>query len=129
MQDRTVYTTWDGGMRAVTRAGGFQIVVDEPESAGGTNTGPQPTDVLLASISSCFVLAMAFVAKKRGVELAGLGAEAVGVYDGPKFVRISVRVTSDSPQEVLEQLMPDAERLCYVTNTFRHPPDITIGLG
>lgn len=129
MEDRTVHTRWEGGMRAVTEAGGFDIVVDEPKSSGGTNSGPQPTDLLLASITSCFTLAMAYAANKRGVELAGLSVEAVGTYDGPKFIRIAVTVTSNSPREVLEQLMPYAERLCYVTNTLRHQPEITIALA
>ncbi len=116
-------------MRAITRVGGFDIVVDEPEASGGTNTGPQPTDLLLASITSCFALAMAYVAGKRGIELLGLDVSAVGTYDGPSFTRISLSATSDSPREVLEGLMPEAERLCYVSNTLRNQPELTIDLG
>lgn len=129
MAERTVRTRWDGGMRAVTQADSFEIVVDEPESAGGTNTGPQPTDLLLASVSSCFALAMAYAAKKAGIELVGLSVEAVGVYDGPRFSRISVTITSDSPREALEELLPHAQRVCYVTNTLRREPELVIGLG
>lgn len=127
--ERTVHTRWTGGMRAITRAGGFDIVVDEPERSGGTNTGPQPTDLLLASITSCFALAMAYVAGKRGIELLGLDVSAVGTYDGPRFTRILLSATSDSPREVLEGLMPEAERLCYVSNTLRNQPELTIDLG
>jgi hypothetical protein len=62
-------------MRAVTEAGGFDIVVvDEPQSSGGTNTGPQPTDLQLASITSCFTLAMAYTALhavRDGYEVCG----------------------------------------------------------
>ena len=72
MADRIVTTRWTGGMRAVSDVNGFEIVVDEPETHGGTNTGPQPTDLLLASIASCIVLSMAFVARKRGIELLDL---------------------------------------------------------
>jgi putative redox protein len=129
MGERTVRTRWDGGMRAITQAGGFEIVVDEPEVSGGTNTGPQPTDLLLASVSSCFALAMAFAAKKSGIELVGLSVEAVGSYQGPRFARIVVSITSDNPRETLEELLPDAQRVCYVTNTLRHQPELIIGLG
>jgi len=48
MTDRTVRTRWSGGMRAVTDAGGFELVVDEPVTQGGGGSGPQPTDLLLA---------------------------------------------------------------------------------
>jgi putative redox protein len=116
-------------MRAVVQAGEFEIVVDEPEGSGGTNTGPQPTDLLLASIASCMTLAFAFVANKRGIELASLDVTAVGAYRGPGFERIALSVTSAAPREVLEELLPEAVRLCYVSNTLRQQPDLTVTIG
>ena len=126
---RTVSTRWAGGMRAVSDAGGFEIVVDEPADSGGTDTGPQPTDLFLASLSSCFTLSLVWVAKRRGIELSGLRVSAVGEYQGMKFTRISITVTADNPREDLEQLIPDAQRVCYVTNTLREQPDLTFTLG
>jgi putative redox protein len=126
MADRTVRTRWDAGMRAVTQVGDFEVVVDEPETSGGTDTGPQPTDLLLVSISSCFALALAFVARKRGVELLGLDVTAVGRYEGPKFVEISLSVSSASPRSVVVDLVEEAERVCYVSNTLRHHPELTV---
>ena len=82
MAERTVRTRWNGGMRAVTQAGNFEVVVDEPATSGGTDTGPQPTDLLLVSVSSCLALALAWVARKRGVDLLGLDVIAVGRYAG-----------------------------------------------
>jgi putative redox protein len=129
VEDRTVVARWEGGMRAVVEAGEFAIVVDEPEAAGGTNTGPQPTDLLLASVASCLTLALAHVARRRGVELVGLRVRAVGTYDGPKFVRISVTITSTTAAEVVEALIPQAERICYVSNTLRLGPELRVSLG
>jgi putative redox protein len=126
MGDRTVHTEWTGGMRAVTQVGKFKVVVDEPEKAGGTDTGPQPTDLLLASISSCMALAIAFVARKRGIELDGLEVTGVGVYEGLRFDRVSLSVASETPPDVLDELIPEAERLCYVSNTLRHQPELTV---
>ena len=54
---RSVTARWTGGMRAEVDAGGFALVADEPETFGGTGSGPQPTELLLASIASCFVAA------------------------------------------------------------------------
>jgi uncharacterized OsmC-like protein len=113
-------------MRAVTQVGRFDLVVDEPEKAGGTDTGPQPTDLLLASISSCLALAIAFVAKKRGIDLDGLEVTGVGVYKGLRFERVSLSVSSGTPQDVLTDLIPEAERLCYVSNTLRRQPELTV---
>jgi putative redox protein len=126
MADRTVRTRWDGGMRAVTQVGEFEVVVDEPVSSGGTDTGPQPTDLLLVSVSSCFALALAFVARKRDVELLGLEVTAVGRYEGPRFQTISLSVSSASPRSVVVDLVPEAQRVCYVSNTLRHRPHLTV---
>jgi putative redox protein len=127
MGDRTVHTTWDSGMRAVTDVGGrFSVVVDEPERAGGSDTGPQPTDLLLASITSCMVLSIAWVAKKRGIELSGLEVTGVGTYKGLRFDRVAMSVKSETPRDVMQELIPEAERLCYVSNTLRHQPELTV---
>ena len=126
MAERTVRTRWDGGMRTVTQAGNFEVVVDEPETSGGTDTGPQPTDLLLVSVSSCLALALAFVARKRGVDLLGLDVTAVGRYAGLKFDKISVTISSVSPRSVVEDLLPEAQRVCYVSNTLRHQPELAV---
>jgi putative redox protein len=126
MAERTVRTRWDRGMRAVTQAGNFEVIVDEPETSGGTDTGPQPTDLLLVSVSSCIALALAWVARKRGVELLDLDVTAVGRYAGLKFDKISVSISSASPRSVVEDLLPEAERVCYVSNTLRHQPELAV---
>ena len=128
MTDRTVHTRWTGGMRAVSDADGFEIVVDEPETHGGTDTGPQPTDLLLASIASCIALSVAFVARKRGIELLGLDVTVVGTYNGLKFERIAASISSGTARDVLEGLLPEAERLCYVSNTLRHGPELAVSI-
>jgi organic hydroperoxide reductase OsmC/OhrA len=71
-------------------------------------------------------LALAHVAGKRGLELPGLRVRVVGTYDKLKFSRLEVLVGSDAPPDVLEALIADAERVCYVTNTLRQLPKISI---
>jgi putative redox protein len=116
-------------MRAVSDVGGFEIVVDEPATYGGTDTGPQPTDLLLVSIASRIALSMAFVARKRGIELLGLDVSVVGSYAGLRFERISVSIGSETSCEVLRGLISEAERVCYVSNTLRRQPELTIGVA
>lgn len=126
--ERTVQAQWDGGLRAVVQAGGFELIVDEPESVpGGTGKGPQPTELLLASVASCFTIAVAFSAAKRNVELAGLRVDATGTYDGPRFSAIRIAVRADAPPgEELARLIKAAERVCYVTRTLASSPELEI---
>jgi putative redox protein len=124
---RTVGAVWDGGMRCTVDAGGFPLVVDEPPEAGGTGQGPQPTELLLGAIASCFTLAVAHSAAKRDVELRGLRVEASGTYDGPRFSSLRIDVRADAPVGAeLERLTAAATRVCYVTNTLRGSPPIEI---
>ena len=85
-----------------------------------------PTDLLLASVSSCFALALAWAARKRGVELPDLEVSATGTYQGLKFAAIELAVQSSLAQDQLVALFEPARRACYVSNTFAHVPDITV---
>lgn len=104
-------------------------MVDEPTAAGGTGTGPMPTDLLLASVSSCFALALAWAARRSGVELPDLEVSATGTYQGLKFATIDIAVRSSLPAEQLTPLLAPAKRACYVSNTFAHRPDLTVTLA
>jgi putative redox protein len=110
----------------VVKARDHVIVVDEPTHAGGGNTGPQPTEVYLASVASCFALAVYHVARKRSVELTDLRVRAVGEYDGPKFATVRVEVTSSHPREELDALLKRASAVCYVSNTMRAVDDVEV---
>jgi uncharacterized OsmC-like protein len=129
MTSRTVDATWEGGLRCTVQAGKFRFVIDEPESAGGTDAGPQPTDMLLASLGSCVALALAWVAKKRGIGLGDLRVSTTGVYDGPRFSEILVRVRCDPEPPEFGKLLAAAERVCYVSNTLRELPRLDMRVG
>lgn len=120
---------WTGGWRCEVEAGGFSLVVDEPVDKGGTGTGPMPTDLLLASLSSCFALALAWAAGKQGVELPDLEVTATGTYEGTKFASLVLTVESSLPDEQLTALFAPAERACYVSNTFAHVPSVSVELA
>jgi len=128
--ERAVQARWTGGLRAVVDAGGFEVIADEPESAGGTGTGPQPTELLLASIASCFTLSLAYSARKRDIELADVEVDVVGYYDGPQFraFKISVRASAPTGDE-LAKLAESAKRVCYVTRTLVASPTIEVVTG
>jgi putative redox protein len=127
MTTRSVTAKWLGGYQVDVAAGRFQVRVDEPETVeGGTDTGPQPTDYLLVSVASCFALSLAHSARKRGQELPPIVVNVTATYDGPRFSDIAIEVVSDLPDSDMQRLIAAAERVCYVTNTLRRPPTITV---
>ena len=123
---RTVSARWLGAYRCDVSAGDFTIPVDEPFSVGGTNEGPQPTELLLAALSSCFTLAVAHAAGKRGIELSHLRVEVTGTYDGPRFSALEIRVDAGCEDAVKDRLLEAAARVCYVSNTIRNTPELSV---
>lgn len=128
--ERTVHARWDGGLRAVVQAGEHELVVDEPVSvAGGTGRGPQPTELLLASVASCFTISMAYSARKRDLPLDGLTVDVTGEYDGPQFAAVRIAVRASQPRgDDLARLVESAKRVCYVTRTLARGPELTVSV-
>jgi putative redox protein len=121
----SVVARWEGGWQCQVEAGGFDLVVDEPESAGGTGTGPMPTEYLLAAMASCYALALQWAAGKRGITLPGFTVTATGTYDGPRFSRLQLTVAAPVIDEI-QRLIEPALRVCYVSNTLAAPPPVEV---
>jgi len=124
--DRLVTARWLGGYQVDVMAGEFQTRVDEPVRVGGTNTGPQPTDLFLSAVASCFVMSLAHAARKRDLELSSIEVDVTGTYEGARFSRIQISVRIPVPQDIAATLIASAERVCYVTNTLRASPEISV---
>jgi putative redox protein len=122
----SVAATWEGGYRARMDVRGHELVADEPLGAGGKDTGPQPSELFLAALASCFTLAVYHVARKRDIELDGLSVRATGEYHGPKFARLVLEVSSATPRDVLDMLVERAKAVCYVSNTLRAVSDVEV---
>jgi putative redox protein len=88
-----------------------------------------PTALLLASLSSCYALALVWAARKRGLELPDLEVAATGSYAGQKFGALVLTVRTSLPAELVEPLLEPAKRVCYVSNTFAHVPVVDVALA
>ncbi|GAC1388783.1 MAG: hypothetical protein NVSMB4_14930 [Acidimicrobiales bacterium] len=123
----SVRAVWGGGYRCEVSARQHRILVDEPTTVGGTDTGSTPTELFLASLGSCFALALGHVAAKRGLELGAVDIDVTGIYDGPSFrsLTLDVRVETPDPDGV-DDLLERARKVCYVSNTLAHPPEVIV---
>ena len=117
------------GYEARVTVRGHELTVDEPAEDGGKDTGPTPTELLLASLASCYTLALRWAAKHRNLPLGDIRVTANGSYDGLKFGRIRLEVRGDLPPGEEDALLRDATRVCYVSSTLAGgvPVDVTLG--
>jgi putative redox protein len=116
-----------GGYESRVQARRHEIPVDEPESAGGSDSGMMPTEVFCASIASCFCLALAHVAGKRGRELPGLHVlvRAERAEHELRYSRFEIEAQANVPSEQLAKLLEPARRVCWVSNTLTHGVELS----
>lgn len=119
MSGVSVRADWNGGYAATVTARQHRLAVDEPAEYGGGDSGPMPTEYLAAAIASCFCLAVAHVAKKRGIELPGLAVTVDGERPGRelRYGRFVVTARAEVDADVLAPLVERAQPFCWVSNT------------
>jgi putative redox protein len=54
------------GLKQDIRIGPHVLTADEPTSAGGTDSGPTPYDLLLAALGSCTAMTVSLYARRKG---------------------------------------------------------------
>ena len=57
------------GTQVSVRARDFTWLGDEPTSAGGTDTGPTPYEILLGSLAACITITLRLYADHKGIPL------------------------------------------------------------
>jgi putative redox protein len=118
-----------GAFRTEVTAGKHRFVLDEPESAGGTDEGPTPYDALAAALGGCTAMTLHFYARREKLPLEGVDVEVRHDREHIKdcadcltksgFIhRFSVKITlmGDLSDEQRERLLMIAKR-CPVART------------
>jgi putative redox protein len=124
MADKNLLARWEGGYRARVSVRDFDILTDEPPSVGGNDEGPTPTELFLASLATCFTMAVAHVARKRGITLRHLEVRVHADYEGLRFAWMRLEVTTDLARGDAEQLVERAKAYCFVSRTLLQQPEI-----
>lgn len=87
--------------------GGHELVVDEPEDRGGTDTGPRPTQLLASSLAGCIAITMEMYAERKGWDLAELEVSVEVSYEGavPNDYEVSISLPDGLDEEQRRRLL------------------------
>ena len=124
---RAVARRRDGYAHDVEIDGGHSMLVDEPESAGGTDRGPSPTRLLGAALASCIAITMEMYADRKGWDL--LEVEVVVETEIEKVVPVRFDVTLRLPKSLTEDQLDRLKTMaarCPVHKALAHERDVTI---
>lgn len=115
-------TVWHDGTVTETIARDRVIAADEPEALGGTDSAADPVELLLAALTSCVSIGLVTQAAKRGIDFEDFEIEVAGDLDlrgylgldesvrpGYTNLEYTVRIKSDAPQAILEDILRTAE--------------------
>lgn len=117
------------------------LVIDEPQSLGGTDSGPNPIEVLLASLGSCQEITYRAVASAMDIPLTKVSSRVEGDIDFRGFfavddsvrpgfnqIRIVIDIESSASDEQLAALKEAVDAHCPVLDMLQNqvPVEATI---
>jgi len=123
---------WEGNLKTSVSARDFSpFIVDEPESLGGTNEGPNPIEYVLGGLTGCTLVMIALIAKEKNFSFQGVEFKNNGTIDlrglmgvegvSPHFqsVKFEAIFTTDESDSRIEELKEEVEKRCPVFNLIK----------
>jgi uncharacterized OsmC-like protein len=120
-----------GGDQFEIAVRGHRIRVDQPETMGGEDSGPTPTELFVASLASCSAFYARRYLARHELPVEGLRVETSYVMGSSPSRVTSFDVRVHLPAGVPESRHPALLAMinhCTVHSTLTHEPDVTISL-
>ncbi|HCL90285.1 MAG TPA: peroxiredoxin [Candidatus Atribacteria bacterium] len=130
-------TEWLEGFKTETEVRKFKVGIDEPLELKGTNTAPNPVEMILTALGGCVAVTYRAYARKFGVEIEGLTINLEGdtVHGGWtdkegrerrgfKQIRYEVKIKTNAPEEKIQQLHKLVKEKCSVSDMLINPTNV-----
>ncbi|MBA9084264.1 putative OsmC-like protein [Fontibacillus solani] len=126
------------GVKVLTKARQFELVIDEPKTLGGTDTGMNPVEALLASLGACQSIVARVYAPKFDVVLEDFRVDVEGELDldgffnrsevrpGYSDIRYTFYIKTNSPEEKVKEFVQFLESKCPVGDTLANPVNLKL---
>lgn len=137
-----VEVDWKGGFRSEASIREFApILSDEPGQLGGTDSGPNPVEQILAAYGNCLAVGYAANATVAGIEIKSLSIKLEGNLDLHTFlglrdgnagyddITVKVDIDTDASPEALQALHDKVSSTSPVGHTLGRAIPIRIELA
>lgn len=97
----------DGTFRHTVQVRDHQLTADEPLDAGGDDAGPDPQELLAASLASCTAITMEMYAARKGWDVGHVEVDveySPAERGCPTKFQLVMRLPDDLPEEQVERL-------------------------
>lgn len=86
---------------------GHTLRLDEPPEAGGTGTGPRPTQLLGASLAACIAITVEMYAERKGWDLGEVEVEVELSYEWavPVGFDVGLKLSGELDEEQRRRLL------------------------
>jgi putative redox protein len=98
----------NGTLKHSIDVGSHEITADESQDHGGTDEGPNPQELLAASLASCSAVTMEMYANRKGWDIGDVEVEVdyePAQRGSPTSFRMSVKLPKELPADQREKLM------------------------
>ena len=119
------------------KARDFSFIVDEPESLGGNDHGPNPVEYLLGSYAGCLNVVIHLVAKEEGVQINKLHITVDGDLDPAKFIgqpgfnragfqtiNVKLDIDADADEATINKIIGVAKNRCPINDNLSNVTQI-----
>ncbi|MCB8819108.1 OsmC family protein [Microvirga rosea] len=126
----TVHLASAAGFHQDIRARTHTFPADEPENLGGTDTGPSPYELVLASLAACTSITLRMYADRKGWDLGRIEVDARFARDeaGAESITREVRLAAALSAEQQARLLEICEKT-PVTKTLKRGTPIATTLS
>jgi putative redox protein len=96
-----------GTLRHTVQVRDHQLTIDEPLHAGGQDSGPDPQELLAASLASCTAITMEMYAARKGWDIGPVEVDveySAAERGCPTKFELVMRLSDDLPEEQAERL-------------------------
>ncbi len=98
----------EGSLKHSIEVGSHELTADEQPDHGGTDAGPNPQELLAASLASCSAVTMEMYANRREWDIGDVVVEVdyePAQRGSPTSFTMAVRLPKELPEEQREKLM------------------------